>query len=767
MMQDSPLVSIVLVSKNRVETVRRALDSILNQTYKNIEVVVQDAESTDGTQEILRSYGDRIKLIVEPDQNSVDGMNRALRRCQGVIIGSCLTDEELFSYTVQEAVDHFTANPEVVAICRDFFISNLKGDVVSAPVFGREFGLLDYITCIFNPCLATAFFRRSRLEEVGLKSRVWRVDCCEFELWTRAIRDSRVDYLPGASVKYAISQEGQVSLNPNTLFHTGISRSQLTHELFEKENLFDQDPHLKAYIFENIGKNYECHLLPKYPDKFSQLNETIKQYLPTHLPPLGLDYCRQLVKFRKSLLALKHCRKLLNEGSTNPEIYLLMTNIFMSFGLIDEATESINNADRLGVKHFWLLAAHLLFLDPRLTPKVCMAKFRSLAEPHLANVSVNQTPALHRSGENIRLGIHVYDWDDEEFQCILLPILERLKKRNFDVSYYLGHSRSTPDDHPQSDMHITSGLTDSEFVRLVRSHQIDIFLDASGIRLGARLEAMSVRCAKIQISHLKHYGALTFPFIDYLVSDSYSAPYVTLDSGQTRVFEMPQCQFCFDPAKLPHVSSDFLSFTKKKFITFGCFEEGPSISQLMLGLWAKILVAFPQSRLILSNYSLRDVDARLLIRKSLQSLGVSPLQLLLLPRTKQTHLGDLLGQIDIYLDTYPCNGSVNLAAALINGIPVITLNREKYSSSIGASILQCAGYPQNIACTFADYIKKSVELAQKASEIQKNRLSMRQSIQDCGLTRIDEFCCHYERGLRSMHESGAPGQTHLNSIKGA
>ena len=92
-----PIVSIVMFVRNRVETVRRAIESVLSQDYPRIHLVVKDGVSTDGTLEILESYGDRIDLVSEPDDGERDGFWRVLQRVKGEIIGTCLSDEQLMA----------------------------------------------------------------------------------------------------------------------------------------------------------------------------------------------------------------------------------------------------------------------------------------------------------------------------------------------------------------------------------------------------------------------------------------------------------------------------------------------------------------------------------------------------------------------------------------------------------------------------------------------------------------------------------------------
>src|SRR5258707_11832339 len=122
-----PLVSIICFCKNRAPTIRRCIESVLGQTYRNIEFVVQDGASTDGTVEILRSYDDlRIKLVSEKDSGPAEAFWKVLQRCQGDIIGICLSDEELLPDALARAVGHFRAAPHLSALTCDGLITNLE-----------------------------------------------------------------------------------------------------------------------------------------------------------------------------------------------------------------------------------------------------------------------------------------------------------------------------------------------------------------------------------------------------------------------------------------------------------------------------------------------------------------------------------------------------------------------------------------------------------------------------------------------------------------
>jgi glycosyltransferase involved in cell wall biosynthesis len=86
-------ISIITVSFNSAATIRQTIESVLAQDYPALEYIVVDGASKDGTVEILKSFGDKIRFISEPDKGIYDAMNKGLKLATGDAIGTIGGDD--------------------------------------------------------------------------------------------------------------------------------------------------------------------------------------------------------------------------------------------------------------------------------------------------------------------------------------------------------------------------------------------------------------------------------------------------------------------------------------------------------------------------------------------------------------------------------------------------------------------------------------------------------------------------------------------------
>jgi glycosyltransferase involved in cell wall biosynthesis len=114
---DNPLVSIITVVFNGEKYLEQAIQSVINQSYKNIEYIIIDGGSTDGTIEIIKRYESNIAYwISESDRGLYDAMNKGIALANGEIIGILNSDDLYFQDTVLEVVKEYqkVQHPSVI-----------------------------------------------------------------------------------------------------------------------------------------------------------------------------------------------------------------------------------------------------------------------------------------------------------------------------------------------------------------------------------------------------------------------------------------------------------------------------------------------------------------------------------------------------------------------------------------------------------------------------------------------------------------------------
>ena len=94
-------VTIITTCLNRVHTIGRAIESVIRQDYADIEYIVVDGGSTDGTLDVINRYRDHIShLVSEPDHGMYEAINKGLRLATGDVIGLVHSDDVLYDNTV-------------------------------------------------------------------------------------------------------------------------------------------------------------------------------------------------------------------------------------------------------------------------------------------------------------------------------------------------------------------------------------------------------------------------------------------------------------------------------------------------------------------------------------------------------------------------------------------------------------------------------------------------------------------------------------------
>lgn len=164
--------------------VREAMASLERQTYRHFEVIVQDAESTDGTAEFLSALPfERLEVVVEPDGGIGDAYNRAFARCSGAIVTTLDADNLLARDALNRAVEFFGENTGSAVVYGAARMIDEEGQRAGMFV-PAEFDVHAVMRCELVPPFAQAFFSPHECgSELRFDPRL--KTCADFDLWLR------------------------------------------------------------------------------------------------------------------------------------------------------------------------------------------------------------------------------------------------------------------------------------------------------------------------------------------------------------------------------------------------------------------------------------------------------------------------------------------------------------------------------------------------------------------------------------------------------
>lgn len=139
-MSNQPLVSVIIPTFNRAHLIARAIDSVLNQSYKNLELIVVDDGSVDDTNKVLEGYAD-IKRVVQANKGQAAARNAGLKITQGSLI-ACLDSDDFWSPTFLENCVAELVEQQLDFVFTNWFQETQEGNWIDS--FERYFFLDEF-----------------------------------------------------------------------------------------------------------------------------------------------------------------------------------------------------------------------------------------------------------------------------------------------------------------------------------------------------------------------------------------------------------------------------------------------------------------------------------------------------------------------------------------------------------------------------------------------------------------------------------------------
>ena len=319
-------------------------------------------------------------------------------------------------------------------------------------------------------------------------------------------------------------------------------------------------------------------------------------------------------------------------------------------------------------------------------------------------------------GRRIKLGIVSADFHHQHpVNIFMQPVLREIDRSRFEVFlYFTGVSYDEQTRLAQQRIEHwveATTLNDTQLAKRIDADGIDLLLDLAGHTGQQRMSLFAKRVAPVQATYLGYPGSTGVPNMDWVLGDDVVTPLGSESLYSERIARLPGTVFCFAP-EVDYPYPAFADEMAQRPLTFGSFNNVPKLTPRTLRLWAQILKAVPDSRLLLKAPSFSDGGAVRLFGERLQKLGVDLARVEFRGPTGLTDMMAEYADVDIALDPVPYNGGTTSLQAMWMGVPVVSQRGHNFVSRMGASFMTAAGLPEWVADDDEGYVRVAVQMAQ-------------------------------------------------------
>lgn len=160
-------VSIVTISFNQARFLRRTIESVRGQDYPNIEHIIVDPGSTDGSRKIINQYQDHFsQVILEPDGGPADGLHKGFESATGQILAQLNADDCYLPGAISRIVREFQNDPQLGIVYGNGIIANAQGTPIKR-FFSDKFSLKGFTLGRVVICQQATFYTREAYQKVG------------------------------------------------------------------------------------------------------------------------------------------------------------------------------------------------------------------------------------------------------------------------------------------------------------------------------------------------------------------------------------------------------------------------------------------------------------------------------------------------------------------------------------------------------------------------------------------------------------------------
>jgi len=200
-------VSVIVPTFNRRHLLKETMESILNQTFKDFELIIVDNYSTDNTEKLIRSYNDKRIRYFKNQNKGIVAVNRnfGIKKAKGELIAFCDDDDLWMPYKLEKQVAEFEKDDQVALVCTNGIAFNETGETgltIKSHLRESDF---TFKSLIFSNhiCNSSVIVRKSVINDVGMLDEDSKIFGAEdYYLWVQLAKKYSIKYINLPLIKY-------------------------------------------------------------------------------------------------------------------------------------------------------------------------------------------------------------------------------------------------------------------------------------------------------------------------------------------------------------------------------------------------------------------------------------------------------------------------------------------------------------------------------------------------------------------------------------
>jgi glycosyltransferase involved in cell wall biosynthesis len=296
------LISVAIPAYNGAEHLREAIDSVLAQTYKPIEIIVVDDGSTDNTREVCESYGQALRYYYQPNDGTMGGgaRARAIREASGEWIALLDQDDRWMPRKIEKQLHALSELPEAAVVFTGVQLIDSEGQVFDKSLPARPSGKVFHLLLTGNVYIASSALINRRVF-VDCSPPVTDVGAADYDLWLRIARDHQVLFVDQTLTEYRVHSASYSADRKRVIMAARRALAQHKHRLHPNCSECRTSFRLGSAFFNNIAAR-AC---------LDQYHNAAKSVRLTAALPLFLEATRlaprQVLRPIQLLAASKNC----------------------------------------------------------------------------------------------------------------------------------------------------------------------------------------------------------------------------------------------------------------------------------------------------------------------------------------------------------------------------------------------------------------------------------------------------------------------------